>query len=144
LITDRNVCLEDPQVLRRESHPHCLVCGDGDLLGLRPSFSIRRDGSVECRFLCKPDLEGYPSQLHGGVIGLYLDAAMTNCLFAHGHVAVTAELHVRYRHPVETRREAMVRAWIRSDRPPLRLVDAELIQDGRVKATASAKFIDRA
>jgi acyl-coenzyme A thioesterase PaaI-like protein len=35
--------------------------------------------------------------LHGGVISSILDGTMTNCLFAHGTVAVTAELRVRFR-----------------------------------------------
>jgi acyl-coenzyme A thioesterase PaaI-like protein len=98
---------------------------------------------VECHFQRTPDFEGYPSQLHGGIIGLLLDAAMTHCLFAHGYVAVTGELRVRYRHPVDAQQNCLVRSWIRASRPPLRLVEAELVQEGRVKAMASAKFIDR-
>lgn len=133
----------DPDILASQCHPHCLVCGDGKCLGLKRETRPAHEGRVECTFHCEPELEGYPSQLHGGVIGLFFDAAMTRCLFAHGHMAVTAELRVRYRRPVMLRRHCLVRAWIRRDRPPLHDVDAELLQEGEIKATASAKFLDR-
>ncbi|MBZ0267379.1 hypothetical protein K8I85_04440 [bacterium] len=74
---------------------------------------------------------------------MLLDGAMTNCLFVHGRTAVTGDLRIRYRRPVVVDRAASVRAWIERERPPVRLVASELVQDERVMATASAKFIDR-
>jgi acyl-coenzyme A thioesterase PaaI-like protein len=128
---------------RRNPHPRCVVCGPADVLGLGLQFTIRADGGVESEFHCSSVFEGYPHQLHGGVIAMLLDGAMTHCLFARGHFAVTAELEVRYRHPVETDRAATVRAWIGRSNPRLHVLAAELIQDGHARATASAKFIDR-
>ena len=72
-----------------------------------------------------------------------LDGAMTNCLFAHGRVAVTAELTVRYRHPVTVDRPVTVRAWIRESSHNLHRMQAELAQGGRVLVTATAKFLER-
>ena len=89
-----------------------------------------------------PDLEGYPQTLHGGIIASLLDGAMTNCLFAHGHVAMTAELRVRYRKPVLIGPEMTIRAWITRSQPPLHLLEAELQQEGCAKAIASAKFFE--
>ncbi len=71
-----------------------------------------------------------------------LDSAMANCLFAHKRPAVTAELSVRYRHPVATTTEIIVRAWIIKSHRPLHLLKAELKQNGEIKATATAKFYD--
>jgi acyl-coenzyme A thioesterase PaaI-like protein len=119
------------------------VCGAENPDGFRLAFTRREDGSVESRFRGRSAFEGYPRQLHGGVIAMLLDGAMTNCLFLGGRVAVTGELRVRYRHPVRVERDATVRAWIERERPPLRLLRAELLQDGRVTATATAKFVDR-
>jgi acyl-coenzyme A thioesterase PaaI-like protein len=87
--------------------------------------------------------EGYPDMLHGGIICALLDGAMTNCLFAHGHAAVTAELKVRFRHPVVTKRPARVRAWIAKTFHPLHEMVAELVQEEQVMATARAKFVER-
>lgn len=131
------------QEVRLRSHPRCVVCAPENLRGLGLRFVTRKDGSVESRFDCSPALEGYPQQLHGGVIALLLDSAMTNCLFAHGHVAVTGELKIRFRHPVSTSEVATVRAWIERSRPPLHAMTARVIQDGQVMASASAKFMER-
>lgn len=74
---------------------------------------------------------------------MLLDGAMTNCLFANGYTAVTAELRVRYGHPVDTESPALVYAHIERTRARLHSVVAELIQEGVVKATATAKFLER-
>ena len=77
------------------------------------------------------------------MIASLLDGAMTNCLFAQGHVAMTAELKVRYRKPVVIGQEMTIRAWIKRSLPPLHLLEAELKQEGCIKAIASAKFMER-
>ncbi|HBO43227.1 MAG TPA: thioesterase [Planctomycetaceae bacterium] len=77
------------------------------------------------------------------MISALLDGAMTNCMFANGHAAVTGELLVRFRHPVLTDHPAIIRARIKSSTRPLHELTAELVQDGQVKATAQAKFLER-
>lgn len=129
--------------LRAEAHPFCLVCSQSNPLGLGLKFTLDDDGSVTACFLGHPALEGFPGLLHGGVIASLLDGAMTNCLFARGLVAVTAELKVRYRHPVVIGEEITVRAWIQKSLSRLHRLQAELRQEGCVKATASAKFMPR-
>jgi uncharacterized protein (TIGR00369 family) len=126
-----------------DPHPRCVVCGARDPLGLGLHFTSGEDGSVESGFRCDSELEGYPGQLHGGMIALLLDAAMTHCLFSRGRRAVTAELTVRYREPVATDRPASVRARIEGSRHRLSVVKAELLQGGRARAWATAKFVDR-
>jgi acyl-coenzyme A thioesterase PaaI-like protein len=102
------------------------------------------DGGVEAHFDCARIFEGYSHRIHGGVIAALLDGAMTNCLFAHGRVAVTAELTVRYRYPVMTDHQATVRAWIRESSHRLHRVRAELLQDGQLLARATARFLEPA
>ena len=106
-------------------------------------FTSLVDGRVRAFFDCDRAFEGYVGSLHGGVISALLDGAMTHCIFAHGHAGVTAELKVRYRHPVVTDHPATVRGRISRCSPPLYLMEAELLQDGQVKATAEAKFMDQ-
>jgi uncharacterized protein (TIGR00369 family) len=128
---------------RHEAHPLCIVCGraHGGALGLR--FSLQDDGSVEARFDCEATFQGYEGMLHGGIASALLDGAMTNCLFARGVVAVTAELTIRFRRPVEVGRPLIARARVSCLREPLHVAEAELIQDGEVKATAIGKFMER-
>jgi acyl-coenzyme A thioesterase PaaI-like protein len=136
--------LEQMQRLHAATHPHCVVCGADNPRGLQVDFRPTADGGVEAHFDCARIFEGYSHRIHGGVIAALLDGAMTNCLFAHGHVAVTAELTVRYRHPVMTDRTATVRAWTRDSSHRLHQLRAELLQDGQLLAVATAKFLEPA
>ena len=85
---------------RAMAHPFCLVCSQSNPMGLGLKFNSHDDGSVSTSFLGHFALEGFQGCLHGGLIASLLDGAMTNCLFARGLVAMTAELKVRYRKPV--------------------------------------------
>lgn len=123
-------------------HPGCVVCGGANARGLRLRYAPGAGKGVEAILDCDASLEGYGGRLHGGVIAAALDGAMTHCLFAQGLTAVTAELIVKYKHPVTIGRPARVRAWLERDLGPLYLLQAELVQDDIVKAAASAKFLE--
>lgn len=128
--------------VRRRAHPRCVVCSPANPMGLGQHFSLRPDGGVEGRFAVRKVFEGYPGMLHGGVTAALLDGAMTNCLFARGVEAVTAELRVRYRGPVTLRGEVVVSAWLTESHGRLRLLRAELRQGDRLMATAQGKFLE--
>jgi acyl-coenzyme A thioesterase PaaI-like protein len=96
---------------------------------------------VRTTFDCHPRFEGYPGQLHGGIISTLLDATMANCLFAQDLQAVTAELSVRFKAPVVSKHVATAEARVTRDLFPLFLMEASLTQDGEVKAIATAKLI---
>ena len=131
------------RAVQAEAHPFCVVCSQHNPLSLGLKFELNEDGSVSASFLGHPALEGFEGLLHGGMIASLLDGAMTNCMFAHGSKAMTAELKVRYRKPVVIGIEMLVRAWITDSFPPLHHLKAELKQEGCVKATALAKFMER-
>ncbi len=129
--------------MRRHHHPHCVVCGKAAENGWGLTFHSVAEGVVEADFLCERVLEGYPFVLHGGVICTLLDGAMTNCLFAAGRAAVTGDMHVRFHRPVAAAGWARVRAWIDESAPPLYKLAARLEQEGEIKATARARFVER-
>jgi acyl-coenzyme A thioesterase PaaI-like protein len=81
--------------------------------------------------------------LHGGVIASLLNGAMTNCMFAYGIPAITAELNVRFRHPVAIGKTAVVRAWIERSSRSLHVLRAEVVQDEQVRAAARGKFLEQ-
>lgn len=111
-------------------------------MGFGLKFKSNDDGSVGTSFLGHPALEGFQGFLHGGVIASLLDGAMTNCMFARGCVAMTAELKVRYHKPVVIGDEMFIRAWVTRSVSRLHVLHAELKQDGCVKAVATAKFME--
>jgi len=129
------------RAIRRRAHPHCAVCGCGSTTGLAQEFVLQPDGSVRGVFAASAPLEGYTGLLHGGIAAAFLDGAMTNCLFAHGVEALTAELAVRYRETIAVPGEIVTHATLTESHGRLYLLRAELRQDGRIKATAVGKFV---
>jgi acyl-coenzyme A thioesterase PaaI-like protein len=84
--------------------------------------------------------QGYSDRLHGGIIALLIDAAMTHCLFARNLTGVTAELKVRYQFPVVASQAITVRVWVEKQKSRLYLLKGTLQQEGELKSTAEAKF----
>ena len=130
--------------VRAAEHPFCFVCHPENQAGLRLRFRVQADGSVVAFFPCRSVYQSYPATLHGGITSALLDAAMTNALFSIGIVAVTAELTVRFLAPVSLDRGAVVFGTIeKTTSHPLYYVRAELQQDRRPLARATAKFLVR-
>ena len=127
--------------IRAQEHANCMVCSSSSKNGLGLQFTVSKDGSVQATFSCDKAFEGYADVLHGGLISCLLDGAMTNCMFAHGYAPVTAELNIRFRHPVVIGQQAMVRARIQRSSSRLHLVEAEVVQNRQVKATTTGKFV---
>ncbi len=124
-------------------HCGCYACDANNKNGLHLEFDSFADGSVETMFYCSPEFAGYPGILHGGIISTLLDGAMIHCLFARGHAAVTAELRIRFRHPVHIGQTTHIRAWItRYDKGYFEL-KSELHQQGLLKAQAVGKFLEK-
>ncbi len=130
------------RALQERHHPHCLLCGAQNNRGLQVPFRACEDGSVTASLRLSVDLQGYRGVAHGGIVASLLDAAMVNCLFTQGIVAMTAELTVRFMHPVAVGQTAKVRAWQRSPRSPLYDMSATLMQGPLLVARATAKFME--
>jgi len=129
--------------IRARFHSNCAICSPSNDRNLGLEFSLSEDGDVLAIFNCDQVFQGYTGCLHGGVISSLLDAAMTNCLFAHGVAAKTARLDIRFRHTVKTRETATIRAWLERSLRPLHVMKAELVQNKQIKATAMGKFIEQ-
>jgi len=124
-------------------HPKCIVCSLANANGLHLEYTPEDDGSVKAMFECGEAFEGYPGVLHGGVTSSIIDGAMGHCMFARGQTAVTVEMTTRFRHPILIGQKAIVFARITRSSHPLYLLEAEIIQDGKVKATAKGKYFDQ-
>jgi len=129
--------------IRNRVHPNCVVCSLDNTKGLHLEFVSGYDGSISATFNCDEAFEGYPGFLHGGVISSILDGAMGHCIFARGQAGVTVEMATRFRHPVIIHQEASVSARIERASHPLYILEAQIVQAGQVKATATGKFLDQ-
>ncbi len=129
--------------LQAQLHRRCIVCRPTAAGGFGVRFRTTAEGSVVATFDCSPLYQGYEGVIHGGVVCTLLDAAMTHCLMARGKSGVTARLIVRFLHPVAAGVPAEITARLCEYEPPLYVLEAELAQQGSVRARAAAKFIDR-
>ena len=130
----------DAHSLRRCVHADCIVCRPHAAGGFGLRFEVRDDGSVAAQFDCDAHYQGYTGHVHGGVVALLLDAAMTHCLFARGLPGVTARMDLRYRKPVAVGVVATVIGRLDNAKPPLYIVAGELWQDDAKCVTATARF----
>ncbi|NJL50328.1 MAG: PaaI family thioesterase [Blastochloris sp.] len=126
------------------SHGHCLLCGSDNPLSLKLQFTPVGADAVSGSFVCRDVLQGYEGMVHGGVIAALLDSAMTHCLFHYGIEALTADLRIRYRHPLSCRARAEISARLVKITPPLYRLAAELKVGETLIARAAGAFIDAA
>lgn len=125
-----------------ECHPDCIACRDRSKGGLGLKFHLDASGGVVGSFRCEPEYQGYPDRLHGGIIAMALDAAMTHCLFYRRAQAVTAKLEVRFRRRVRLREDLVVCAQLVACRGAVYKLRAEARQGATVCAEATAIFMD--
>jgi acyl-coenzyme A thioesterase PaaI-like protein len=129
--------------LRTRLHPHCVVCSPDDSRGLCLRFVTGADDTVGAEFELDQAVEVYVGWLHGGITSAVLDGAMTDWLFAHGLTGVTAELSVRFRHPVILGEPAKVTARLKSASHPLYVLEACIMPNGQLKVRATGRFMYR-
>jgi acyl-coenzyme A thioesterase PaaI-like protein len=51
----------------------CFVCGIDNPIGLHPKFYTDDEGRCSAHFRPRPEHQGYPGYLHGGIISARLD-----------------------------------------------------------------------
>lgn len=134
---------ESMEAICAQVHPDCFICAPNHPFGLNLPFLRTGSFQVEARWNCNRYLQGYPGELHGGVIATLIDAAMVHALMAEGIQAATANLSVRYLARVNLDKEIIVMAERRQVRGPAHHMVATIKQGGVTRATGRARFFDR-
>lgn len=134
-------------------HTGCFGCGSENALGLRLR-SYPADGTVQAVFTGLPQHGNGMGSLNGGIISTVLDchsaAAATHEADVRGWSDpadrprfVTAALDVRFLRPAPVGEVLQVRASVADPGPDQMIVDAELVLDGKQRATATARLVRR-
>lgn len=92
---------------RIENDAGCFCCGAKNERGLHLRFSYPAAGEAEASLVIPEYFSGWKRMTHGGFLSMLLDEAMAHaCIHVAEAVAdrtaVTAEMTVRFRKPVET------------------------------------------
>ncbi|MEW6448548.1 MAG: PaaI family thioesterase [Bacillota bacterium] len=119
----------------------CFACGGKNPIGLKLQFKQEKD-EVKAAFRVRPEHQGWPGYLHGGLMATICDEAMAQWLWLRGIEANTGELSVRFKHGVPVGTMVEVKASLTASRGKLMVLAASvLFPDGREAAVASGKFI---
>jgi len=131
----------DPFLIIRSDHA-CFGCGDDNSIGLHLRFTPD-GGGVKASFVPAPEHQGFHDVVHGGIISSVLDEAMAWATAHAGVWAVTGEMRVRFRRPLNIGEPTTVTARVSGARRRLVTTAAELVldRDHLPIATASATFV---
>lgn len=121
-------------------HSGCVVCGYRNRFGL--VFTPDESGRVRAELETDISMQGYDGIVRGGIISSFLDSAMANCLFYRKIQGFTAELKVRFLHPVPCNCRIFLTAECVSSFSHLHKMKASLFQGERLMARATAKFME--
>lgn len=119
----------------------CFACGRKNPDGLHLEFSYG-DGEVSASIAFPGKYQGYGDVVHGGLISTVLDEAMVTLLNKMGHLAVTAELTVRFLRPARIGEKISVTAWLLESRGKHFRVAARAVdQSGAEIARAESRCV---
>jgi len=119
----------------------CFVCGRDNPAGLGVEFKKTERGAV-ADFAAPGTLQGYRGIVHGGIIALLLDEASVKAVVLRGIKAVTAELNLRFRNPLQVGERVRVHADITDVRRTVYHVEGEIRrEDGELIAASRAKLL---
>lgn len=86
----------------------CFLCGIENPIGLKLTFYTDDEGRCIARYQPKPEHQGYPGQLHGGIVSALLDETMGRVMAPQDKWAMTGRLEIRFRKPVPLDQELTI------------------------------------
>jgi uncharacterized protein (TIGR00369 family) len=123
-------------------YKNCFVCGDKNAHGLQARFFF--DGNAAyTEVIATEEFEGYKGIYHGGILAALLDEVMIKAILATGVFAVTAEMTVRYRHPVRTGERLAFRGSVTTRKGRMFATEGQVTDgSGRVCAEATGRYLE--
>ena len=128
-------------VERQPDSSMCFVCGRDNPIGLHLTFYVG-DGKVTTTFTPRPEHQGWPGVMHGGITSTILDETVGRTAFLVDMWAVTGRMEVRFRRPIPIGQPFTVTAEIVRVRSRALEARGEIrLADGTVAAEAQATYI---
>lgn len=128
--------------VRRHYDDGCFACGRSNPFGLGIDNFEPIEGGISASFVPGPRHRGTFGVLHGGLAVTALDEIMAWAgIVQAGVLCVTANLQVRYRHPVPIEEPLQLRAWL-GDRSGRRLpIKGELHTSSGLAVEAAGLYV---
>ncbi len=133
-----------PELAAPVDDGHCIGCGRESDIGLKMTFDVRADKSVQGRVTIPQRFQGWRDVVHGGVVALVLDEAMAYAAGAHGYLGVTGDLKLRFRRAVPVDEPLTVRGNVLWHRRTVMGIAASVHDAaGSLLASAEGSFVTR-
>jgi uncharacterized protein (TIGR00369 family) len=121
----------------------CFVCGLGNPIGLQAAFYEDDAGRVTAKFTPRPEHQGFPGIMHGGIITALLDETLSRVAIAAGRWVVTGRLNVRFRRPIPVEEPlTVIGEAVKWNGRMLEARGEIRLADGRVGAEATGTFLE--
>jgi acyl-coenzyme A thioesterase PaaI-like protein len=119
----------------------CFVCGKQNPYGLKLDFH-EIDGRVETTFIPRPEHQGWPGYVHGGILYAVLDETMGRVGFTINAWTMSGRVEIRYREPAPIDQPLRIVGSLARDRGrALELQGFAQLLDGRVVAEATGLYM---
>lgn len=119
----------------------CFVCGRENPSGLKLEF-FTVDDRVETTFTPRPEHQGWPGFVHGGIIFAALDETIGRVGFTIDAWVMTGRIEIRYRQPAPIGAPLrLVASLVRDRGRALELQGFAQLEDGTVVAEASGLYM---
>jgi uncharacterized protein (TIGR00369 family) len=129
---------------RQPNSRMCFVCGMQNPIGLKLIFE-EEDGKVVARFTSKPEHQGFPGILHGGIISTLLDEGMGRAVFLlpEERWMLSAKIEIKYLRPIPIGEEiTLVGEITQVHRRGVTCKGQLLLADGKVAAEGRGLYLD--
>jgi acyl-coenzyme A thioesterase PaaI-like protein len=124
----------------RQLFSDSIVTGAANPMGI--AAQLWREGDVTCmQVTLGKAFEGAPGRAHGGVVAAMLDEVMGAVNALHGALAFTAQLDISYHAPTPVGEPILARAWLARQDDRKRYVEATMLADDLLVASAKGLFI---
>jgi acyl-coenzyme A thioesterase PaaI-like protein len=100
--------MPEPAMEKQPNSRMCFLCGIENPIGLKLAFYTDEAGRCIARFRPRPEHQGYPGNLHGGISCALLDETMGRVLTQEEVWATTGRLEIKFRKPVPLDRELTI------------------------------------
>lgn len=127
--------------MRQADSNACFVCGKQNPYGLKLDFD-EVDGRVETTFTPRPEHQGWPGYLHGGILFAVLDETIGRVGFTVDAWVMSGRIEIRYRAPAPIDQPLRIIASLVYDRGrALELQGFAQLLDGTVVAEATGMYM---
>ena len=120
----------------------CFCCGKNNEKGLHLTYTYPEEGKSRTSLTVPEYFSGWKNISHGGFLSMLLDETMAHACRGKADMAVTAEMTVKYRKPVQTGDDILLEGEVVSVRSRIIETKARIIlPNGDTAAEGKAKFI---